>query len=96
MQSNMNKFVGSTQDGSDCAFQYGWVNPDARSLRKKTLRSHTEIRERFIKTEVMEGIWNCRTDYSKYVQKMHWMDGTYLLPVIVYRENVSNTEVWKI
>ena len=84
MQSNMNKFVGSTQDGSDCAFQYRWGSTDGRSLRKKTPRSHTEIRERFITTEVMEGIWNRRTDYSKYVQKMHWMDAIYLLPVIVY------------
>ncbi len=57
---------------------------DGRSLRKKTPGSHTEICERFIKTEVMEGIWNRRTNYSKYVQQMHWMDGTYLLPVIVY------------
>lgn len=84
MQSIMNKFVVSSQDGSDCAFQYQWGVADGCSLRKKATQSHTENRDRYICTEVMGRIWNRRTAYSKFVPKVHWMDGTHLLPVIVY------------
>ncbi len=43
MLSNINKFVGSTQDGSDCAFQYQWGVADGRSLRKKLHKATLKI-----------------------------------------------------
>jgi hypothetical protein len=74
IQSNMKKFVGSTHDSSKCAFQYPWG--DIGHLRKCAKRSHAANRERYINTEVMMGIWNRRTDYSKFVPRGNRMDGT--------------------
>jgi hypothetical protein len=78
----MNKFVGSTHDGSDCAFQYPWGVSGC--LRNTASQTPAANRERDIITEVLVGFWNRRTDYSKFVPRGHWMDGTHLLLVIVY------------
>ena len=37
----------------------------------------TARRTRFITTEVMNGIWSNRVDYSSPVSKAHWMDSAY-------------------
>jgi hypothetical protein len=37
----------------------------------------------------MKGIWNPRTDYSKYVKEVHWMEASHLLPVIVYMYKIA-------
>lgn len=87
IESNIDKFVGSTDDGNDCAFQYVWGYVD-KSLRQKQL-SQKEIRKKFMKTAVMKGIWNSRTDYSKYVKEVHWMEASHLLPVIVYMYKIA-------
>jgi hypothetical protein len=41
-------------------------------------------RERFRTMEVMRGIWDRKTNFSKYVLQVYWMDATYLLPVIAH------------
>jgi hypothetical protein len=51
IESNIDKFVGSTDDGNDCAFQYVWGYVD-KSLRQKQL-SQKEIRKKFMKTAVL-------------------------------------------
>ena len=38
---------------------------------------------------VIKGIWNSRTDYSKNVTEVHWMEGAHLLPVIVYMYEIA-------
>ena len=78
----MNKFVGSTHDVSDCAFQYPWG--ESGHLRNAASRTPAANRERYITMEVEVGIWNSCTDYSKFVPRGHWMDNTHLHPVNVY------------
>ena len=36
-------------------------------------------------TKVMSGIWSKCVDYSTPVGRAHWMDSTYLLPIIAYK-----------
>jgi hypothetical protein len=77
----MKKFVGSTHDGSNCAFQYPWgIGGRFRSAPQNPAATH----KRDVLTEVMMGIWSPRTDYSEYVPFGNWMDATHLLPVIAY------------
>jgi hypothetical protein len=33
-------------------------------------------RERFMTTEVMRGVWDRKTDFSKFVSRIYWMDAT--------------------
>jgi hypothetical protein len=46
-------------------------------------------RERFMTTEVMRGVWDRKTDFSKFVSQKYWMDATYLLPVITHMYKIA-------
>ena len=46
-------------------------------------------RERFMTTEVMRGGWDRKTDFSKFVSQIYWMDATYLLPVITHMYKIA-------
>jgi hypothetical protein len=76
IQTNMKKFVGTTNDGSNCAAQYPW----GRRSSTNPIASW----ERFMTMEVMKGIWNYGTDYTKFVLYGNWVDAQYLLPAIGY------------
>jgi hypothetical protein len=36
----------------------------------------------------MNGIWSKNVDYSTLVSKAHWMNSTYLFPVIAYKYKI--------
>ena len=80
--TNMNKFVGASPDGNDAIFQYPWGLMSR--LKKRGCNPETS-RTRFMTTKVMSGIWRKHVDYSTSVGRAHWMDSTYLLPIIVYK-----------
>ena len=82
VMSNTNKFIGASHDGNDAIFQYPW----GQMSRLKKRGCHPETsRTRFMTTKVMSGIWRNCVDYSTPIGKAHWMDSTYLLPIIAYK-----------
>ena len=85
IESNMIKFIGGSPDGNDTVFQYSWGNMDRP---KKRRGNPTASQTRFITTEVMNGIWSNRVDYSSPVSKAHWMHSAYLFPVIAYKYQI--------
>ena len=68
IESNMIKFIGGSPDGNDAVFQYSWGNMDRPNKRRC---NPTASQTRFITTEVMNGIWSNRVDYSSPVSKAH-------------------------
>ena len=77
IHSNMAKFTCA--DGGTCVYEYTWG--ESAQLLKKA-RNPMVRRERFMMTEVMRGVWDRKTDFSKFVSQIYWMDATYLLLVI--------------
>ena len=53
-------------------------------------------RERFMTTEVMRGVWDRKTDFSKSVSQIYWMDATYLLPVITHMYMIPSLVLYDI
>jgi hypothetical protein len=46
--------------------------------------------------EVMRGIWDRKTNFSKYVSQVYWMDATYLLPVIAHMYKIPRLVLYDI
>jgi hypothetical protein len=84
IQSSMEKFTGA--DGGTCVYEYTWG--ESAQLLKKA-RNPMVRRERFMTTEVMRGVWDRKTDFSKFVSQKYWMDATYLLPVITHMYKIA-------
>ncbi len=80
----MAKFTGA--DGGTCVYKYTWCN-SAQSLKKA--RNPMVRGERFMTTEVMRGVWDRKTDFSKFVSLLYWMDATYLLPIITHMYKIA-------
>ena len=89
VQNNMTKFIGT--DGGSCVYQYPWGDSD-QSLKKA--RNPMVRRERFMTTEVMRGIWDRKTDFSKVVLPLYWMDATYLLPIIIHMYKIARLALY--
>jgi hypothetical protein len=87
----MSKFTG--EDGGNCVFEYIW-GESSQSLKKA--RNTMVHRERFMTMEVMRGIWDRKTNFSKYVLEVYWMDATYLLPVIAHMYKIPRLVLYDI
>jgi hypothetical protein len=47
-------------------------------------------------TEVMRGIWDRNTNFSKCVSQVYWIDATYLLPVIAHMYKIPRLALYGI
>jgi hypothetical protein len=84
IQTNMNKFLGMTRDGSDCAYQSPWGEAGNGTKKRSANSSQNPAatRETYTTTEVMNGIWNRCTDYTKKNSYGNWMGGDHVISVI--------------
>ena len=92
IQKHMAKFTGA--DGGRCVYEeYTWgkYDQDLKKARDPMVR-----RERFMTTEVMRGIWDRKTDFSKYVSQLYWMDATYILPIITHMYKIARLVLYDI
>jgi hypothetical protein len=91
--SNMNKFVGDSEVGNDCVYQFPWGSMQ-RAI--KLSRNPAASRKRFMTTHVLSGIWSKNVNYSSYVSRPHWMDASYLLTVIAYKYQTEQLVLYDI
>ena len=92
IQKHMAKFIGA--DGGRCVYEeYTWgkLDQDLKKAHNPMVR-----RERFMTTEVMRGVWDRKTDFSKSVSQIYWMDATYILPVITHMYMIPSLVLYDI
>ena len=89
------RLLGIKPDRSDCAFQIeGTGDPGyVRSIKSKYTDPHAKRVEIF-NNKITKGIWTESVNYEDYVGDQHWMDATFVVPIIVYKYQLDRCVVY--